>query len=154
MDTYRPVFTKRSVPQPEFDRQAANSRRLLLESGRYTSISEMAAAEKIDRGYLGRILLLTLLAPDIVEAILDGTQPAGLGLPRLMEPFPVGWDEQRAALGGVSNRTDRWQNEGAEADLRQPRRPLGAGCVKTPYRNDNEQLCCRGAFRFQSFALL
>ncbi len=48
----------------------------LLESGRYASISEMAAAEKIDRGYLGRILLLTLLAPDIVEAIPDGTQPS------------------------------------------------------------------------------
>ena len=49
----------------------------LLEEGRYASISELAQAEKIDRGYLGRILLLTLLAPDIVEAILDGKQPAG-----------------------------------------------------------------------------
>ena len=47
----------------------------LLEEGRYASISELAKAEKIDRGYLGRILQLTLLAPDIVEAILDGRQP-------------------------------------------------------------------------------
>ena len=48
----------------------------MLEEGRYASISEMAAAERIDRGYLGRILHLTLLAPGIVETILDGRQPA------------------------------------------------------------------------------
>ena len=70
----------------------------LLENGTYASITELAKAEKIDRGYLGRILLLTLLAPDIVEAILDGRQPAELGLPRLMKPFPVVWSEQRRAL--------------------------------------------------------
>jgi hypothetical protein len=70
----------------------------LLEEGRYASIGELAAAEKIDRGYLGRILLPTLLAPDIVDAILDGKQPAELGLPRLMKPFPVEWEQQRAVL--------------------------------------------------------
>ena len=70
----------------------------LLDEGRYASISEMAAAERIDRGYLGRILQLTLLAPDIVEAILDGRQPAELGLPALMGPFPLEWDTQRTAL--------------------------------------------------------
>ena len=63
----------------------------MLEEGRYASISEMAGAERIDRGYLGRVLRLTLLAPDLVEAILDGRQPPGLGLPRLMEPFPIEW---------------------------------------------------------------
>jgi hypothetical protein len=62
----------------------------LLEDGRYASISELAKAEKIDRGYLGRILLLTLLAPDIVEAILDGRMPK-LSLPQLMQPFPTEW---------------------------------------------------------------
>ena len=70
----------------------------MLEEGRYASISEMAAAERIDRGYLGRILHLTLLAPDIVEGILDGRQPAELELPTLMEPFPLEWDVQRTAL--------------------------------------------------------
>lgn len=70
----------------------------LLDEGRYASISEMAAAERIERGYLGSLLRLTLLAPDIVEAILDGRQPEGLGLARLQVPFPVGWLEQRAAL--------------------------------------------------------
>ncbi len=69
----------------------------LLDEGRYASISEMAAGERIDRGYVGRLLQLTLLAPDIVEGILDGRQPAELGLPTLMEPFPLEWDVQRTA---------------------------------------------------------
>jgi hypothetical protein len=69
----------------------------LLDEGRYSSISEMAAAERIERGYLGTLLRLTLLAPDIVEAILDGRQPEGLGLPRLVQPFPTAWDDQPGA---------------------------------------------------------
>ena len=74
----------------------------LLEEGRYTSISEIAAAERIDRGYLGRLLQLTLLAPDIIEAILDGRQPVDLGLPALLEPFPTEWDHQRDMLSSSS----------------------------------------------------
>ncbi len=70
----------------------------LLDEGRYASISEMAVAEKLDRGYLGRILQLTLLAPDFVEALLDGRQPSELGLATLMEPFPLEWERQRASL--------------------------------------------------------
>ena len=70
----------------------------LLDEGRYASISEMAAAERIERGYLGTLLRLTLLAPDLVEAILDGRQPSGLTLPALMTPVPVQWERQRAAL--------------------------------------------------------
>ena len=49
-------------------------------------------------GYLDHILMLTLLAPDIVEAIMDGRQPAELGVHVLREGFPVEWGEQRAAL--------------------------------------------------------
>jgi hypothetical protein len=70
----------------------------LLDHGRYTSISEIATAEKIDRGYVGSVLRLTLLAPDIVEAILDGRQPEGLGLPDLLKPFPLEWQQQRVKL--------------------------------------------------------
>jgi len=70
----------------------------MLEEGRYASISDMAAAERVDRGYLGTILRLTLLAPDSVEAILDGRQPPELGLPQLMEPFPAEWPEQQQVL--------------------------------------------------------
>jgi hypothetical protein len=71
----------------------------MLDDGQYGSVSELATAEKLDRGYLGRILMLTLLAPDIVEAIIDGKQPAELGVHVLREGFPVKWDEQRATLG-------------------------------------------------------
>jgi hypothetical protein len=70
----------------------------LLDEGRYASISEMAAAEKLDRGYLGRLLQLTLLAPDIVEAILDGRTPPGISLVCLLSGVADDWSAQRAAL--------------------------------------------------------
>jgi hypothetical protein len=70
--------------------------RCLLDEGRYASLGELAAGERIDRGYLGRLLQLTLLAPAILEAILDGHATHGLGLAQLMDPFPAGWDAQRA----------------------------------------------------------
>jgi hypothetical protein len=78
----------------------------MLETGRYASVSEIATAEKIDRGYVGSILRLTLLAPDIIEGILDGRQPEDLGLPRLLEPFPLEWSEQRRELNRVAQRDD------------------------------------------------
>lgn len=70
----------------------------LLESGRYASLGELAASEKIDRSYLGKMLRLTLLAPDIVEAILDGRQPEQFALPASIGPFPATWAEQRGLL--------------------------------------------------------
>jgi hypothetical protein len=72
----------------------------LLDEGRYASISEMAAAEKLDRGYMGRLLQLTLLAPDIIQAILDGRPLDGPGLPALFDPIPAAWSEQRQVLLG------------------------------------------------------
>jgi hypothetical protein len=75
--------------------------RRLLESQRYATISEIAAAEKIDRGYVGSILRLTLLAPDIIQRIPDGRQPDTLGLPALLKPFPLEWDKQRTTLLGT-----------------------------------------------------
>ena len=72
--------------------------RRLLDEGWYASISEMAAGERIERGYLGSLLRLTLLAPDVVEAVLDGRHPSGLDLPRLLAPFPVEWSAQREAF--------------------------------------------------------
>ena len=70
----------------------------MLDHGHYGSVSELAIAEKLDRSYLGRILMLTLLAPDIVEAIMGGRQPADLGVHVLRVGFPVEWGEQRAAM--------------------------------------------------------
>ena len=66
----------------------------LLESGERTSITELATAEKIDRSYLCRVLRLTLLAPEIVEAIMDGRQPDGVTLPALMKGLSVKWQRQ------------------------------------------------------------
>nr|WP_221244510.1 hypothetical protein [Neoroseomonas alkaliterrae] len=68
--------------------------RRMLESGRFGTINELAAAEKINSSYVSRVLRLTLLAPYIVEAILDGRQPEGMTVAVLLEPFPVGWREQ------------------------------------------------------------
>ena len=61
----------------------------MLEAGRYGTIDELAAAEKINSSYVSRLLRLTLLAPDIVVAILDGRQPEAMTLPGVMEPFPA-----------------------------------------------------------------
>ncbi|MEI6159587.1 MAG: hypothetical protein WCP77_07125 [Roseococcus sp.] len=72
--------------------------RRMLESGRFATINELAAAEKINSSYVLRLLRLTLLAPDIVEAILDGRQPEEMTLPGLMEPFPVEWERQRSPI--------------------------------------------------------
>lgn len=71
----------------------------LLESGDYATIEELAAAEKINPSYLSRVLRLTLLAPGIVEAVLDGRQPTGLQLDDLLKPFPVEWEPQRQSFG-------------------------------------------------------
>ena len=70
--------------------------RRMMETGRFATINELAAAEKINSSYVSRLLRLTLLAPGIVEAILDGRQPEGMTLPALMEPFPVEWERQRS----------------------------------------------------------
>lgn len=65
----------------------------MLESGEYATIREIAAAETINETYVGRVLRFTLLAPDIVEEILSGRQPAGLQMDRLMKRFAVEWHE-------------------------------------------------------------
>jgi hypothetical protein len=76
--------------------------REMLENGTHATIAEIAAAEKFNDSYVGRVLRLTLLAPDIVEAILGGRQPAEVTLAVLLRPFPVGWREQRAEMLGRS----------------------------------------------------
>ncbi len=66
----------------------------MLESGVVSTVREIAVREKINKSYVSRVLRLTLLAPDIVEAILDGRQAPEVTLPGLMKGFPVGWKEQ------------------------------------------------------------
>ena len=72
--------------------------RKLLETGTHTTVAEIAAAEEINASYVGRVLRLTLLSPEIVEAILEGRQPTNLQLEDLLRPFPVGWREKSGAL--------------------------------------------------------
>jgi hypothetical protein len=70
----------------------------MLESGEFATIAELAECEGIAPSYMTRVLRLTLLAPDIVEAILDGRQPEGLRPKDLLEGFPVEWAGQRTHL--------------------------------------------------------
>jgi hypothetical protein len=70
--------------------------RKLIETGVHQTIQEIADAEKANPSYVGRVLRLTLLSPDIVEAILDGRQPACISLCGLMRPFSAAWECQMA----------------------------------------------------------
>jgi hypothetical protein len=74
--------------------------REILESGKYSSAAELAKVEKVNDSYLSRILRLTLIAPDIVEAILTGRQPSTLQLDDLLKPMPAVWALQHSALLG------------------------------------------------------
>jgi hypothetical protein len=69
--------------------------RKMLDAGRYQTVRDLAEAENINPSYVARVLRLTLLAPDIVEAVLDGRHDQQrVTLDRLMEPYSVVWSEQ------------------------------------------------------------
>lgn len=108
--------------------------RRMLESGRFATINELAAAEKINSSYVSRVLRLTLLAPSLVEAILDGRQAEGVALPGLMEPFPVVWERQCEALAGGQT-----GGAGGEND-----RERGGDCTA---KVEGQQACHRKALR-------
>ncbi|MBF0370486.1 MAG: hypothetical protein HQL52_13620 [Magnetococcales bacterium] len=71
----------------------------MMESGQAASVKDLATREKIDPSYVARTLRLTLLAPDIVEAILEGRQPESLSVEKMRLQFPVAWEEQRRHWG-------------------------------------------------------
>jgi hypothetical protein len=71
----------------------------LLETGVYCTIEELAVAEKINSSYVSRILRLTQLAPDIVEAILTGNRAPKVTLTTLMQPFSTDWPAPTVTLG-------------------------------------------------------
>jgi hypothetical protein len=73
----------------------------LLECGEHGTVAELADAERISRSYVCRVLRVTLLAPDIVERILDGRRMAGLA--PLLKPFAVEWEKQREQFRGGSD---------------------------------------------------
>ena len=70
----------------------------MLETGEFATIAELAEHERMAHSYMTRVMRLTLLAPDIVEAILDGKQGREVTLGRLLEPLPSEWLAQRHVL--------------------------------------------------------
>jgi hypothetical protein len=66
----------------------------MLESGDFATVAELAEREGIAPSYINRVLRLSLLAPDIVEAILDGTKGPEVRAAVLLEPYPLAWKEQ------------------------------------------------------------
>jgi hypothetical protein len=75
--------------------------RRMLESGVVSTVDEIAVREKINKSYVSRVLRLTLLAPEIVGAILDGRQPSDMTLALVMQPFGVLWAEQSQGFQGL-----------------------------------------------------
>lgn len=73
----------------------------MLESGEFSTIAELAEREGIAPSYMTRVLRLTLLEPGIIEAVLDGRQNDAITLAGLMDPFPLGWIEQKNIFSGT-----------------------------------------------------
>jgi hypothetical protein len=71
----------------------------LLGDGKFKSVSDLAREIGLDPSFAARLLRLTLLAPDIIEAILIGKEPSGLSLTQLTNQLPALWDEQRGIFG-------------------------------------------------------
>ena len=91
-----------SKPQPDGALLKALARawrwQRMLDGGLYTSVSDIGDAESISKSYVSRILRLALLAPDIIEMILERRADQALMLEDLERPLPAGWDEQRKLL--------------------------------------------------------
>jgi hypothetical protein len=85
--------------------------RRLLDEGQFASVRELAEAERIGLSYISRVLRLTLLAPDIMERILDGRPTADFA--QLMKRFPVAWERHREALQVTRPHEDH-QTSGSE----------------------------------------
>ncbi|MBF0130236.1 MAG: hypothetical protein HQL33_09600 [Alphaproteobacteria bacterium] len=83
----------------------------LIDTGQVRNIREIAEAEKLGTSYVSRIFRLTLLAPEIVEAILDGRHPRTLSLADLIDELPVEWERQREGI---------WVTAKAAGDITSP----------------------------------
>jgi hypothetical protein len=76
----------------------------MLYEGKFTSIEDLSAAEKINPSYVSRVLRLAFLSPKVVQAIIDGKQPAWLTMKDLLRPHPNDWSEQEKILLCNSNK--------------------------------------------------
>jgi hypothetical protein len=101
----RPEGVAVPTPKPRRDETLikalvrAHRWRRRIESGKAKSVTDLAEQEGVTDAYVCRLLPLTCVAPDIVEAILDGRQPKGLRLVEMLGNGPVAWEEQRTAWG-------------------------------------------------------
>jgi hypothetical protein len=77
--------------------------RKMLDTGVLATLADLARANGVHATYVSRMLRLTLLAPEIVEAILDGRQPAALQLDDSLAGFPVDWEGQRSGPRAVQD---------------------------------------------------
>ena len=95
--------TRASNPDPQLIKAIALGHGWLREirGGSTTSLSELAERHGVDRTDAGRIIRLAFLAPDIIEAILEGRQPRDLSFRRLkrLSNLPMSWAGQRDFLG-------------------------------------------------------
>ena len=71
----------------------------MLESGRYSTVLELAKALKLDRSYVARTLSLVNLAPDIIVAVMQGKTPPEMTLAKAANNLPEDWQEQRELFG-------------------------------------------------------
>lgn len=71
----------------------------LVDQGIYSSPKDLAEKESIEVTHVYRLMRLTMLAPDIIEAVLNGSQPRTLTLQNIVRGFPISWKEQRALYG-------------------------------------------------------
>jgi hypothetical protein len=78
--------------------------RKLIETGDYATVREIAEAEGVNASHVSRVLRLTLLAPEMVEGLVDGRVAKGeLSVEGLLRPFPVGWHQQAKTFSRFSN---------------------------------------------------
>ena len=76
----------------------------MLESGDFTTIGDLAQREDVAPSYMTRVLRLTILAPDIILAILEGKQSQALSLKDVLQPLPVEWANQDPHLRNTKHK--------------------------------------------------
>ena len=96
----------------------------MLDTGVYSSVTEISEAEGINKSYISRILRLVLMAPDIIEAILAGSTDQGIMLEQLERPLPAIWEEQWCRLAVGTDAVDPTSPGAALLPLPGPSSPM------------------------------
>ena len=113
--------------------------------GKYRTAGELAEAEGLTRSFLNRLLRLTLLAPEIVEAILEGRQPKAVQIEELTDAIPSEWEKQRKAhcRRRLSAGAGPFLGEMAGLARRQQQSPCRCRQVAEPTAPPRSQAFCR-----------